>query len=298
MEDAARFAVFFSRRRQRFAARGMTFDKVRIRFRKNGDLRLVSHHDLMRAFERMLRRADLPFRSTEGFHPQPRVVFALSLPLGIAGTQEVVEIEWTEPVDPTAALERLRNQSPNGLSFASAQRITIKQAAKPRRAVYRLPMPPDGVAQCSPHAPREDYIAQLRSRCAELMASTAIWVERERPKPRQVNIRPYVKALTTGPDFLEMDLWVTQDGSARADELARALGLNHLLEAGAVIERTVLEIVDEIDPSELAAGPSLPTREDRAALERPSEKEAAKPPERPVAATAHRGASPSGPIVE
>jgi len=54
----------------------MDFDKFRIRFRKVGDLRLLSHHDLMRTFERMLRRAGLPFRSTEGFHPKPRMVFA------------------------------------------------------------------------------------------------------------------------------------------------------------------------------------------------------------------------------
>lgn len=40
-------------------------EKVRVRFRKGGDLRLVSHHDLMRTFERMLRRASLPFRSTD-----------------------------------------------------------------------------------------------------------------------------------------------------------------------------------------------------------------------------------------
>ena len=31
--------------------------KVRLRFAKCGDLRLVSHHDLMRCLERMLRRA-------------------------------------------------------------------------------------------------------------------------------------------------------------------------------------------------------------------------------------------------
>jgi shikimate kinase len=52
--------------------------------------------DLMRTFERMLRRARLPFRSTEGFHPQPRMVFALSLSLGAVGLEEVVELELTE----------------------------------------------------------------------------------------------------------------------------------------------------------------------------------------------------------
>src|SRR5208337_354493 len=64
-------------------------EKVRIRFRKGGDLRLVSHHDLMHVFERMFRRAALPFHPTEGFNPKPRMAFALSLALGIVGCEEV-----------------------------------------------------------------------------------------------------------------------------------------------------------------------------------------------------------------
>src|SRR5258708_18988302 len=68
-------------------------DKVRIRFRKDDDLRLLSHHDLMRAFQRMLRRASLPVQHSQGFHPQPRLIFALSLPLGVIGCEEVVELE-------------------------------------------------------------------------------------------------------------------------------------------------------------------------------------------------------------
>src|SRR5262245_17008747 len=97
----------------------MVVDKVRIRFRKGGDLRLVSHHDLMRAFERMLRRAALPFRSTSGFHPKPRLVFALSLPLGIVGCDEVAELELTEPVDPADIHARLAQQAPAGLEILS-----------------------------------------------------------------------------------------------------------------------------------------------------------------------------------
>src|SRR4051812_11073551 len=90
----------------------MPFDKVRIRFRKVSDFRLISHHDLMRCLERALRRASLPFRLTEGFHPMPRIVFALSLPLGMGGLSEVVEIEFTEPVEPEAVLARLRVHAP------------------------------------------------------------------------------------------------------------------------------------------------------------------------------------------
>ena len=64
--------------------------KFRIRFRKSGELRWLSHHDLMDCVERMLRRAALPYRSTQGFHPKPRMVFALSLALGIVGCAEVL----------------------------------------------------------------------------------------------------------------------------------------------------------------------------------------------------------------
>src|ERR1700749_5052019 len=71
-------------------------DKVRLRFRKDGSLRWLSHHDLLRTFERMLRRAELPFHSTQGFNPHPRLVFALSLPLGVVGRAEVAELELDE----------------------------------------------------------------------------------------------------------------------------------------------------------------------------------------------------------
>src|SRR5438067_1919966 len=88
----------------------MVCDKVRIRFRKHGNLRLVSHHDLMRCFERMLRRAGLPFRTTAGFHPTPRLVFALSLPLGVVGCAEIAELELTEPVEPEEVHRRLARE--------------------------------------------------------------------------------------------------------------------------------------------------------------------------------------------
>jgi hypothetical protein len=74
-----------------------TRSKYRVRFRKAGDLRLVSHHDLMHCFERMFRRAKLPVPSTQGFNPRPRLWFAQSLALGVIGLNEVLELELNEP---------------------------------------------------------------------------------------------------------------------------------------------------------------------------------------------------------
>src|SRR5271157_3319048 len=56
-----------------------TSTKVRLRFAKQGDLRLVSHHDLLRCLERMLRRAQIPMASSQGFNPRPKITFALAL---------------------------------------------------------------------------------------------------------------------------------------------------------------------------------------------------------------------------
>src|SRR5882672_8020811 len=104
----------------------MVRDKVRIRFRKGGELRLVSHHDLMRCFERMLRRADLPFHNTEGFNPKPRMAFALSLALGIEGCEEAVEMEMDVCLPPEELRERLIRQAPIGLEILSVRQIDRK----------------------------------------------------------------------------------------------------------------------------------------------------------------------------
>src|SRR5579884_2058638 len=123
----------------------MLGDKFRFRFAKTGTLRLLSHHDLMRCLERMLRRAEVPFKSTAGFHPGPRIVFAQSLPLGVVGRDEVVEIELTRPCDADETLARLAAQAPAGLTFTRVSVVPMKATAIPRRVVYELPLPADRV---------------------------------------------------------------------------------------------------------------------------------------------------------
>ena len=219
----------------------MVRDKVRIRFRKAGDLRLVSHHDLMRCFERMLRRAELPVHRTEGFHPKPRLVFALSLGLGIVGQEEVAELELDAELPPEEVRDRLARQTPAGLDILSVERIDPKQGAQVRRVSYRIAFP----AQQPNDVPE---------RVASFLASTEAWAERTRPSPRRINLRPYVEDLRILPDSLEMDLIVTPGGTARPDELLRLLGLGDLLASGAVLERTKLELHDESSHLETVKG--------------------------------------------
>ncbi len=233
-----------------------TRDKVRLRFRKDGALRLLSHHDLMRCFERMLRRAALPVRQSQGFHPKPRLVFALSLPLGVIGCEEVVELELDEILPPEEVRERLVRQAPPGLEILSLRRIDFKAGAQVHSLTYRIALPAD----------RAEAAA---ARAAELLAAPECWAERTRPAPRRVDLRPWIVNLRVDGGWwlvvgeatpgslppttnhqppttrLEMELCLTPAGTARPEEVLAALGLSDLLEAGAVLERSRLQLKDE-----------------------------------------------------
>jgi len=206
--------------------------RYRLRFRKAGNLRLVSHIDLMHVFERMLRRAELPFASTQGFHPKPCLVFAHALALGVAGLNEVVDLDLHESIPALDVLARLNQQAPAGLVFLDAQTVERKRAPQVRRALYRLPLPePD---------------AELPDRCAALLARPRCLVERMRPRRRCIDIRPFICDLQADDNALTMAVWITPNGAARPEEIVHALGLGTLLDQGAVLERTHLELMDDL----------------------------------------------------
>jgi radical SAM-linked protein len=211
--------------------------KVRLRFRKAGDLRFLSHHDLLRAVERMLRRADLPFASTRGFHPKPKIAFAAALQLGVVGAAEVLEIELTEDLSPEEVRNRLQAVAPAGLEFLSAARIDPRRNAQVVRATYRLRLP--------------ELPPDLPDRVAGLLGQDEVWVERSRPTPRRFDLRPFLEAIRPEGGGLTFVFSVTPHGSARPEDLLPLLGLGDFADvvaAGGVLERTGLELADEAGP--------------------------------------------------
>jgi radical SAM family uncharacterized protein/radical SAM-linked protein len=67
--------------------------RVRVRFSKTGDLRYLSHRELMTAMIRTVRRADIPVAYSQGFHPSPRVSFGPPLNVGMSGKREYFDME-------------------------------------------------------------------------------------------------------------------------------------------------------------------------------------------------------------
>jgi radical SAM-linked protein len=94
--------------------------RIRIRYAKRGRLRFSSHRDFARAFERALRRAEVPMAYSAGFSPHPRISYLGAAPTGVASEAEYVEIGLARAVDPEALRAAVDEALPPGIDLVEA----------------------------------------------------------------------------------------------------------------------------------------------------------------------------------
>lgn len=207
----------------------MVRNRVRIRFSKQGNLRWIGHRDLMRCMERMFRRAGLPLGMSEGFHPKPRVTFPLALAVGIEASDEVMEVELSEPLSAEETLSRLAPCAPPGMQLHSAQRLPEgSRKASVCGAAYEAPVP----SHC-----QEGLVERIDG----LLASASCIVERAKGRA-PVDLRPMVEELALVGGVLRMRLKVSAEQSAGVREVLSALGLADIEREGVCLRRTAVEI--------------------------------------------------------
>jgi radical SAM-linked protein len=74
--------------------------RLRVKFSRGDEIKFISNLDLMRLWQRALRRAGMPLAYSEGFNPHPRISLAAPLPLGVTGEAELMDIVLSRPVSP------------------------------------------------------------------------------------------------------------------------------------------------------------------------------------------------------
>lgn len=99
--------------------------RLRVWFGKQGDMALVSHLDLVRLFDRAVRRAALPVAFTGGFHPSPRISPASALALGATSSGEIVDFELAELMDQTVFGQKLAAQLPQDVPVYRVQAVDL-----------------------------------------------------------------------------------------------------------------------------------------------------------------------------
>lgn len=205
----------------------MTKHRLHIRFRKEGDLRLIGHRDLARTFERLLRRIELPLAMSEGFHPHPKINFPSALAVGVEGLCESVEITLSEPVNVSEIEERLSDQLPEGLIIIDVRSMDDREPKMHVEEVdYSVPI-------------SNDDTESVRAKIVDFLAADSWLVERtNRHGTKQVDIRPGVHALELNDNHLTMRLETTQSFNVRPREVLSLLGIEDLETQGKWLTRT------------------------------------------------------------
>jgi radical SAM-linked protein len=216
--------------------------RYRIRFRKLDDLRLVGHHDLVRLWERLLRRADVKPAMSEGFHPRARVNFPSALAVGISGLDEVMELELSEERDPSDLAAALERHAPAGLSIAGIEPMGDgTRFSQPAAAGYEVPLPADQVAGVK---------ARIEARRARGNACTSQengGAASAAPAPglETQSLEPWpdsIRSLDVVDGVLRMHLRLGEAGAVRPRDLLAALELSDLETQGFQITRTRVEL--------------------------------------------------------
>ena len=113
-------------------------NKYIVRYRKTGDMKYISHLDLLRTIQRAMRRAELPLKYTEGFNPHPNIVFALPLSVGVEGYNELYETILTEDMPAEEFLARMKKVMPRGLEVTEVVKADSNKFAEISSAIYKV----------------------------------------------------------------------------------------------------------------------------------------------------------------
>lgn len=120
--------------------------RLRVWFGKLGDMALVSHLDLVRLYDRAIRRASLPIAYTNGYHPMPRIMIANALSLGATSQGEIVEFELTQAMEVEEFKQRLASQLPSDIPVYQVEEVDLTTRTATQvleRAEYLLTLAAD-----------------------------------------------------------------------------------------------------------------------------------------------------------
>jgi radical SAM-linked protein len=187
--------------------------RFRLTFSKGEPVRYISHLDLMRTWERILRRARLKLAHTQGFNPRPKLVFAAPLPVAVTSDAEIVDVVLEDELTAEELRERLQPSLCPGIEVTSIGEVPLEAPA------------------VMAHVASADYRVELsgehlQERVEAFLARASVPYERSRKGgSKQADMRPSVLDVwTEGECCLGMRLRLGVEGAAvRPEEVVAAI---------------------------------------------------------------------------
>jgi radical SAM-linked protein len=204
--------------------------RIRVKFAKTEPMRFTSHLDLYRAWERLLRRVDIPLVFSQGFNPRPRLQLAAPLPLGITSQYEIIDFWISTQVVKLAKLKsRLIQAQPPGIDILTVESVDPVSPPLQKK-----------ISTAEYIAALLDLTPDLDQKISSLMNSDTIIRQR---RGKTYDLRPLIQEISvhTGDDngfvAIIMRLDAREGSTGRPEEILLALDIPP---QNARIERTGL----------------------------------------------------------
>lgn len=193
--------------------------------------------------ERMVRRAHLPVRYSEGFNPRPKLSLPAPRPVGLATKDDCVVFSLTEDRDPAGLVEALNRQAPPGVRLHSATPLPSGPSPQPAAIEYDLPLDPS-----------ESQV--VNTRLPDLASQDQWLVQRQKhsrkhnppPPPRTIDLKPLVRLPERVNTVLHFTTIESESVSARPAEVLGLLGLDDPAVAARLVRTAVRMTVPQTRP--------------------------------------------------
>lgn len=162
--------------------------EVRLQFSKEGRAVYISHLDIVRCFARAMGRAGVPVYYTQGFNPQPYLVFSPPLSLGYTGLAELCDFSVEDdalPVEQIAAM--LAKTMPEGIR-PRASAAPVHKLGLLQKADYVVELVGEGTAS----------FAQQAIDC--LSRPEIVVLKKSKRRQAETNIAPLIERLQVQPE--------------------------------------------------------------------------------------------------
>lgn len=100
--------------------------KKRVYFDKFGEMKFISHLDLLRFFDRLLKKSQIPVKYSQGFHPRPKMSFGSPISLGTEAYNELMDFELEEPMSNEEVFNRLNSSNVVGFRVNKVEDVIGK----------------------------------------------------------------------------------------------------------------------------------------------------------------------------
>ena len=102
--------------------------KKRAYFDKFGEMKFISHLDLLRFFDRLLKKSQIPVKYSQGFHPRPKMSFGSPVSLGTEAYDELMDFELESPMSNEEVFERLNSSNVMGFRVNKVEEVPRKSS--------------------------------------------------------------------------------------------------------------------------------------------------------------------------